>query len=196
MDLTRSLIETKATEYREQEPLYPVERDQIETLSTALERGEYGRRDCEWVVRWYYRRTLGAAPDDERRAAEERFEQNSFEAVREAVDAVLERVADGPDDAAAAIDSLTVLEGLGVEIASAFLFFVDPDQYVVVGDREWAVLREAGELAAPYPEPEPSVDAYETYLERCRGVCERCDCDMWTLYRALWRLWKERFGSA
>lgn len=196
MPLTRSLIETKAAEYREREPLYPVEREQIETLPRALERGEYGRRDCEWVVRWYYRRTLGATPDDERRAVEKRFERNEFETVRDAVDDVLEQLAADPNAVAAAVDRFAALEGIDVEVASAFLFFLDPDRYVVIGEREWTVLREAGELDGPHPGPEPSIDAYETYLERCRDVCERCECDMWTLYRALWRRWKEQFGEA
>ncbi|RKD94852.1 HhH-GDP family DNA glycosylase [Halopiger aswanensis] len=196
MELTRSLIETKAAEYRAQEPLYPVEREQIETLPTALERGAYGRRDCEWIVRWYYRRTLGAVPDDERRPAEERFERNAFETVRSAIDDVLERLDSERDDVATVVDRLTALEGVGVEVASAFCFFLDPDRYIVVGEREWRVLREAGELDAPYPDSEPSVDAYETYLERCRDVCDRFECDMWTLYRALWRCWKEQFEKA
>ncbi|AEH35473.1 hypothetical protein [Halopiger xanaduensis] len=196
MELTRSLIETKAAEYREQEPLYSVEQEQIETLPTALERGAYGRRDCAWIVRWYYRRTLGVAPDDERRTAEAHFERNEFETVRDVVDDVLEQLAEGSDDVAAAVGRLTALEGVGVEVASAFCFFLDPDRYVVVGEREWTVLREAGELDAPYPEPEPSIDAYETYLERCRDVCDRYECDIWTLYRALWRCWKEQFGEA
>jgi hypothetical protein len=33
---------------------------------------------------------------------------------------------------------------------------------------------------------------YERYLGVVRGVAERCDCDLWTVYRALWRLGGER----
>ncbi len=184
MELTRSFVESEAREYREREPLFAVEQENLETIPKAFASGEYGRRDAAWVVRWYYRRFLGDYPDAERRAAEEAFWDNDFEAVRSAIgDAV------GAPDAAAGIESLTDLEAVDVPVASGFLMFVDPDAYVVVGPREWAALREADELAEPYPDP-PSVQEYGTYLERCRAIADRFDCDLWTLYRALWRLSK------
>lgn len=190
MELTRSVVEEKATEYREYEPLYPVEREQIETLPAAFETGEYGRRDAEWVVRWYYRRTLGAIPDAERRAAEAAFGRNEFETVRDVVADVCEAT-----DAATRIERLATLEGVDVGVASAFLCFLEPERYVVVGERVWRQLRDADELSGPYPDP-PSIDAYERYLERCRSCCDRFDCDTWTLYRALWRCWKDEYGDS
>jgi hypothetical protein len=182
MELTSSVVASKAREYREREPLYAVEAEQVETLPAAFAAGEYGRRDAAWVVRWYYRRFLGAYPDADRRAAEDRFGSNDFEAVRDAI-------ADAVDatDAAAGIVSLADLEAVDVAVAAGFLMFLDPDEYVVVGPRVWATLREAGELDAAYPDP-PSVREYERYLERCRILADRFDCDLWTLYRALWRL--------
>ncbi|MFD1564699.1 hypothetical protein ACFR99_14250 [Haloarchaeobius amylolyticus] len=182
MELTRSLVESEARDYREQEPLYPVEAEQLETLPAAFESGEYGRRDAVWVIRWYYRRFLGAYPDTKRRDAEERFWHNDFEAVRDAIAAAVDAA-----DAATMIDALTALEAVDVPVASAFCMFIDPDAYVVVGPGVWAALREAGELSQPYPDP-PSVSQYETALERCRSLADRFDCDLWTLYRALWRL--------
>ena len=180
--LTRSTVERAAEEYREDEPLYPVEQEGIETLPAALSAGDFGRRDAEWVVRWYYRRSLGAMPNAERRAAEERFQRNDFETV-------LEAVTDAADaaDATEALEALTSLEGVDVPVGSAFLFFLDPDRYVVVGEREWTVLEAHDELEESYPDP-PSVEEYDRYLERCRSVTERLDCDLWTLYRGLWRL--------
>ncbi|ELY70417.1 hypothetical protein [Natrinema versiforme] len=182
MEVTDSLVATKAREYREREPLYTVEQEAIETLPAALETGEYGRRDAAWVVRWYYRRHLGDYPDDERRAAEDRFRSNDFDAVRSAI-------ADAVDAATAAeaIDRLTDLGAVDVSVASAFCMFIDPDEYVVVGPREWSALRDAGELERSYPDP-PSVSDYERYLERCRSLADRFDCELWALYRALWRL--------
>ncbi|OLZ41590.1 hypothetical protein A6E15_11615 [Natrinema saccharevitans] len=182
MELSASLVASKAREYREREPLYAVEAEQLETLPAAFAAGEYGRRDAVWVVRWYYRRFLGDYPDDERRAAEDRFRNNDFDAVR---DAIAEAV--GAGDATEAVDALTRLEAVDVPVAAAFCMFLDPDEYVVVGPREWAVLREADELERPYPDP-PSASGYERYLERCRALTDRFDCDCWTLYRALWRL--------
>ncbi|QCC57963.1 hypothetical protein NP511_05355 [Natrinema thermotolerans] len=182
MELTDSLVAATAREYREREPLYAVEAEQLETLPAAFAAGEYGRRDAVWVVRWYYRRFLGDYPDADRRAAEDRFRDNDFEAVRDAIaDAV---VADGATEA---VDALTALEAVDVPVASAFCMFLEPDVYVVVGPREWATLRDAGELDRPYPDP-PSVADYERYLERCRILADRFDCGLWTLYRALWRL--------
>ncbi|MDF9745179.1 hypothetical protein [Natrinema salsiterrestre] len=184
MELTRSLVDSRAREYREEEPLYAVEEEQLETLPAAFTSGEYGRRDAAWVVRWYYRRFLGDYPDRDRRDAEDRFWGNDFEAVRDAIAGAVDAT-----DAADGIDSLTALEAVDVPVASAFLMFVDPEEYVVVGPREWAALREAGELSRRYPDP-LSVSEYETYLERCRSLAGRLECDLWTLYRALWRLSK------
>ncbi|MFC6716749.1 hypothetical protein ACFQGT_17150 [Natrialbaceae archaeon GCM10025810] len=186
MNLTRSLVEAKADEYREREPLYPVEREAVETLPRALETGEYGRRDVEWVVQWYYRRFLGAVANAERRDREAAFRRNAFEDVREAIGDVATT-----DDPGRRIDRLTDLEGVDVPVASAFAFFADPERSIVVGEREWTVLSECGELDDPYPDP-PSVAAYERYLETCRSLADRLECDAWTLYRALWRLWKDR----
>jgi hypothetical protein len=188
MELTRSLVESQAREYLEREPLYTVEAEQLETLPAAFESGEYGRRDAAWVVRWYYRRFLGGYPDDERREAEDRFWSNDFETVRDAIaDATDTADTNDSSDAAARISSLTELEAVDVPVASAFCMFIDPAKYVVVGPREWSTLRDADELSHSYPDP-PSVPQYETYLERCRSLADRFDCDLWTLYRALWRL--------
>ncbi|WP_265112526.1 hypothetical protein [Halosolutus halophilus] len=184
MALTRSTVTTKADEYREREPLYAVEQEGIETLPAAFEAGEFGWRDVEWVVQWYYRRFLGSVPNAERREREERFGRNDFEDVRDALDDVTSAI-----DPADRIDRLTALDGVDVPIASAFLLFADPDACIVVGEREWTVLRDHGRLTDPYPDP-PSVSEYWTYLETCRSLAERLDCDMWTLYRACWRLWK------
>lgn len=186
MTITRPLVEEHAEAYRESEPLYTVEQENVDLLPAAFERGEFGRRDAEWVVRWYYRRFLGAFPDAERRRIEEAFERNDYEAISEAIAGAVEA-----DTVEAAIDHLTDLHGVGVPVASAFLMFIDPDRFVVVGEREWHTLHAHEELASPYPDP-PTVAEYETYLETCREVADRVGCDLYTLYQALWRLWKEK----
>ncbi|RQG89969.1 hypothetical protein EA462_08150 [Natrarchaeobius halalkaliphilus] len=182
MKLTRSLVTAEARQYREQEPLFVVERENLKTLPGALESGEYGRRDAAWIVRWYYRRFLGEYPDEARRNAEERFWETDFDAVRTAISGAI----DAPD-AAVAVDRLTDLEAVDVPVASAFLMFIDPEAYVVVGPREWSVLSTTGELSEPYPDP-PSVAQYQRYLEQCQSLADELDCDLETLYRALWRL--------
>jgi hypothetical protein len=183
MELTPSLVAERAREYRETEPLYDVEREHVEDLPEAFAEGDYGWRDAEWVVQWYFRRYLGAYPNADRQAAESAYGGNDFEDVRDALSAVRRA-----EDDRERVRLLTTLDGVDVRVASAFLQFTLPDRYIVAGDREWAVLRAAGELDDPYPDP-PDVEAYLAYLDTCRDVADRCDCSLWTLYTALWRLW-------
>lgn len=185
MELTRSLVEAQASEYADEEPLYAVEQENVDMLSDALGSVEYGWRDVEWVVQWYFRRHLGAYDDAERRAAEDAYGDNDFDDVRDAISGAFDA-----DDTEQRLDSLTALVGVDVPLASAFLQFMFPARYVVVGEREWGVLHDAGELDYPCPDA-VGVDEYLTYHDSCRGLCDRLDVDAWTLYRALWRLGKE-----
>lgn len=184
MELTRSVVESRAAEYRETEPLYPVEREAIDIFPEMFRTGSFGWRDTEWVLRWYYRRFLGEFPHGRRQAIEAEFATNDFETVR----GVLGDAVAATDDSAA-VERLTDLAGVDVPVASAFLQFVDPETAIVVGEREWTVLERAGEIPDPYPNP-PSIREYARYLETCRELADRFDCDCWTLYMALWRLWK------
>ncbi|APW97905.1 hypothetical protein CHINAEXTREME_08975 [Halobiforma lacisalsi AJ5] len=189
MALTRSALEAAVADYREEEPFYPVEREGIETLPSAFRSGEFGRRDATWVVRWYYRRLLGAIPNAERRRHEDAFERNPFDDVHDAIVAAATAIdrGDRSPPVAEPVERLTALEGVDVPVASAFLFFGAPECCIVVGDREWETLRTHGHLERPYPES-PSLADYRTYLDRCRSLADRFDCDMWWLYRGLWRL--------
>jgi len=182
MELTRSLVASTAEEYREVEPLYAVEREHVEMLPETFRGDEYGWRDVEWVVQWYFRRHLGAYPDAERRATESSFRDNDFGDVVEALGAVA-----GTDSIAERLDHLTALDGVDVPVASAFLLFVFPDSCVPIGSREWAALRTAGVLDRPYPDA-PGVDDYLAYHEQIADLTDRLGVDAWTLYRALWRL--------
>lgn len=182
MPLTQSVVARQAAAYAEEEPLYAVEAEEIEGLGDALASGDFGWRDAEWVVQWYYRRRLGAFPDDERRARESAYGENDYEAVRDALAA-----AAGVDDTLSALDRLTELSGVDVGVGSAFLLFLDPEENIVVSDREWRALTAAGELDVSVPEPITRAD-YGRYLDVCRSLGERFGCSMWTLYRALWRL--------
>jgi hypothetical protein len=185
MELSVSLVASKASEYRRREPLFDVEQERIETLPAAFGNDEFHWRDAEWVVRWYFRRFLGEYPHEDRQATESAFRANDFETVQEALQAVTRT-----DDIAAQVDQLTALEGVDVPVASAFLLFLDPDENVVVGEREWSVLHEAGELPGAYPDP-PSTGEYERYVAVCRELADRFDCSTWMLYQALWRLANE-----
>ncbi|QHS15790.1 hypothetical protein GWK26_00750 [haloarchaeon 3A1-DGR] len=96
--LSAETVAELSAAYRAEEPIYAVEQEQRETLPEAFRAGEFGRRDAEWVVRWYFRRHLGAYPDRERRAVEERFESNPFDDVIAAITSAADHVADGEGD--------------------------------------------------------------------------------------------------
>lgn len=186
MTLTRSRIVERAEEYTEEEPLYPVEEEAIETYPAAFAEGEFGWRDAEWVVQWHYRRFFGAYPDDRRREGEERFGENDRGAVREAVLGVAN--AEGLEER---VDRLLELEGVDLYVASAFFQFIDPERYVAVDGLTWGALHETGELDDPRPDP-VTLDEYRTFLDACRRVADEADVDLWTLYRALWRIGKDQ----
>ncbi|WP_331232842.1 hypothetical protein [Natronorarus salvus] len=185
MELTRTLVSEAAAEYDEREPFVPVEVENVETLPEAFREGEFGFRDAEWVVQWFYRRPTGEYSNREIRQREGAFAANERQEVRRAV---TDAATGGT--LAERIDRLCELEGVALPVASAFLFFSDTERYIVVGPREWGTLHAAGEVEGGYPNP-PTLAEYERYLERCRSLGERFDCDMWTLYRGLWRLGSE-----
>jgi len=185
MDLTASTVVERAREYEREEPLFAVERDNLETFPSAFREGSFTWKDAEWIVWWYYRRYLGTFPDAKRRSVEAAFRENDFGAVEDAIGTVTRT-----EDLTTRIESLTTLRGVDVPIASAFLFYVFPETCLVVGEREWGVLREAGELTGPYPDS-LSTEEYDGYIDICRAVAGRLDVDFPTFYRALWRLGRE-----
>ncbi|ELY53021.1 hypothetical protein [Natronococcus jeotgali] len=182
MALAPDAVEILADEYPDEQPLAAVEDEHRELLPATLRKGAYGRRDVEWIVQWYFRRLLGRYPDAERRAAEERFGDNEYEALETAIEGAL-----AAETTRAKLEALTELTGVDVPIGTAFLQFLEPERYLAMSAREWGVFREQGELEEPYPD-EPNVEDYERYLERCRELERRCDRDLWDCYRALWLL--------
>jgi hypothetical protein len=186
MGLETAEMEAAVEAYPDRQPLAAVEREHLELLPKAFAEGDFGWRDAEWVVQWYYRRFLGAFPDEKRRAAEGAYGENDYEAVRDAIAGAVEA-----DGAAAKLDQLTALSGVGVEVGSAFLQFIQPDAYLVMSHREWGVLHAVGELDTVYPDPASTAD-YERYLATCEALRDRCDCDLVGVYRALWVLGADR----
>jgi len=186
MELTRSLVRTKAAAYSETQPLAAVEQEHVEMLPDMLTGGDFGWRDVEWVVQWYFRRYLGAYPDRKRRETEDAFGTNTYEDVMTTLSAVSQS-----GDVGEKLRELRTLEGVDVPVGSAFLQFIYPEEHFVVGDREWNTLHAAGELGGRYP-GDPSVEEYLTYHDACRGLADQFDVGAYTLYRALWQLDSER----
>ncbi|ELZ32968.1 hypothetical protein [Halorubrum distributum] len=193
MDLSESTVRDRARAYAAAEPLYDVERQHVETVAKTFAGDEYGRRDAQWIVRWYFRRYLGEYPDRERREREEAFRDNEFDDVIDAIDGAVDAVGVNSDDSANvadALDALTALDGVDVAVASGFLQFLAPSRFVAIDRRTWTVLAAAGELDDPYPDP-PSAADYRRFDDACRAVTDRTGVDAWTLYRALWRSFEE-----
>lgn len=213
MDLSVADVEDRIDEhveaYRESAPFYPVEKESIESLPDAFRAGEYGQRDVEWVVRWYFRRRVDAIDHDRRREIEERVGNADRAAMREAMwDAVDALDGDEGDDANAgdgtaesdpdhhrALDALTRLPGVDVAVGSALLWFLDPDRFFVVGDREWRVVAALTDLDGTYPDS-MTVEAYDRYLDAVRTLADRLDIDHWRLYLVVQRLYAEEFDGA
>lgn len=181
MELTPETVDELAAGYEADQPLAAVEDEHRELVPATFASESYGWRDVEWVVQWYFRRFLGTYPDAERRETEAAVRENEFDDVVAAIDDAREAT-----EPRAKLEALTRLEGIDVPVASAFLSFLEPDRYVVLGPTEWAVLRAADELSPAFPE-DPTPGDYERYLGRCRAVADRCDCSLETLYRALWQ---------
>lgn len=179
--------------YRESAPFHPVEAEAIESLSEAFRAGEYGKRDVEWVVRWYFRRAVTDIDHEERRAVEDAVSDVEPRELRgamwDAIDALDDGIGNPPHHRA--LDALTGIPGVDVEVASALLWFLDPDEYFVVGEREWAVVaaltddaRSGVDLDDRYPEP-MTVDAYDRFLDAVRALADRLEVDHWRLYMVI-----------
>jgi hypothetical protein len=205
MGLTLADVEARVDEhveaYRETAPFYPVEDEAIGSLGDAFRAGDYGRRDVEWVVRWYFRRRVGAVDHDERRAAEAAVEETEPRELRgalwDAIDALDAADSGGDIDEAdpahrRALDALTGIPGVDVAVASALLWFLEPDRFPVVGDREWRVVAALTDLDEGYPDP-MTADAYDRYRDAARTLSERLGVDGWRLYMVLQRVYAEEF---
>ncbi len=189
MTLDPDTLEASASRYETVQPLATVEAEHREMLPETFASGEYGWRDLEWVVQWYFRRFLGAYPNATRRRVEGIFGENDYEDVHHALSRAVEA-----ETTERKLDVLCELTGIGCSLASAYLQYLEPGRYLVMSPAEWAVLEAAGELAEPYP-ADPNVSGYDRYLETCRNIATRGATDLWTVYRALWLEWYEGLGG-
>ncbi|WP_254809470.1 hypothetical protein [Natronosalvus amylolyticus] len=192
--LTTAELEDAVIEYERQEPFATVEAERLESMPEAFADGSYNWKDVEWVVRWFGRRRRTSAVHP----AEEAFRTNDWGDVQDAIGATLEAM-EHTDDAERipppqteieqALEALADLEGFDVPVASALLFYADPDRYLVVDDRLWEALVSAGALEAVSSTPDPfDAVSYHQYLEACHELRTEHDITMVGLYRALWRI--------
>ncbi|MFP4589889.1 MAG: hypothetical protein ACLFM8_00305 [Halobacteriales archaeon] len=181
-DLTADRVAELVEAYEREEPFAMVERERLETLPGAARDGELLWRDLEWIVRWYHRRYLDDRHRGRRARVEAAFRDNPGAILFPAVEAALDAEA-LPDR----LGHLTDLRGVGLEEATAILFFLAPTVDVVMGPREWAGLEAAHLVLRPYPDT-PDVATYDAYHRICREHADRVGVDLVDLQRALWRL--------
>ena len=182
MELSPDVVRDEAESYPNRQPMFSVEKEHRSMLPNLLAGGDFGWRDAEWVVQWHFRRHLGAYPDRSRRDAESAYGDNDYEAVADALATALNT--DGFEEKLAA---LTQLHGVDIKLASAFLHYLHPQEFLVVSGREWSVLEAAGRLEESDPDS-LTVDKYSRYLEACRTVATTADCELRTVYQAIWML--------
>lgn len=176
-------IRRAAGAYAKEHPLARVEDDRLETLPDAFYEGTFHWKDAEWVVRWWSRRELDGGSRDRERP----FRRNEMAALETAIESVV-----GTDALQARLEYLTSLEGVDVELASAFLQFIDPADYAVIDRRSWTVLANANRVTGEFPTPVDEA-TYERFLTSCRDLSRNTLCPVIDIGRALW--WIEWTGA-
>lgn len=173
MALDRDQILSKAEEYFEQAPDKPryqeEESNQLERLPIVFEEGTWDWDDLVWIIRWKSARVI------------RKFERND----PEEVDKVIAEVVDS-SSTEQKLDLLTNIIGVRVKVGSAFLLFMNPEQYTVIDSRAGGFLSQEGYI--PPLSDSPSIEEYINYLDVCRGLADDYNVDLRNLDRAIWVL--------
>lgn len=172
MALNRELIIEQAERYEQvvSDDHYREEQKQLERLPTVFTNHSWEWVDLEWIVRWKTPRSIGY------------FNRND----RDTVDEVLERVLEA-SSTGRKIRMLMELSGIRVKMASAFLLFMNPEEYTVLDWRAANVLTDEDILNQTISD-DASIDEYIEYLRVCRSTAEQLDVSLRELDRALWVL--------
>lgn len=181
-ELTREQVQRLCREYEREEPFYAVENERLETMPAAVRQGSLSWKDAEWLVRWYYRRHLTSAYNERRTATESGFRENDWGDVRNTLEIVI-----GMDDPAERVAQVAALQGTDVGVASGVLYFLDPEDDIVMGEPEWRSLEDLGERTRGYPEAARPSD-YHDYRATCARLRDDLSVSFIELQRALWRL--------
>jgi hypothetical protein len=119
------------------------------------------------IVRWKSPRSTGYAEDNSPELVED-VTRASFSAETEELK----------------IGALTLMNGVGYRVASAILYFCDPERYTIMDWRAWASLKAFGEVEG---EIEDSFRCWQKYNEKCCRIAKRNRVSLRTLDKALWK---------
>lgn len=172
MALSRELIIEQAKRYEQvvSDEHYHEEEKQLKRLPTVFTNHSWKWNDLEWIVRWKTPRSIGY------------FNRNDPDTVDEVLERVLET-----SSTRRKIRLLMELSGIRVKMASAFLLFMNPEEYTVIDWRAANVLTDEGILNRTISD-DASIDEYMEYLRACRSKAEQLDVSLRELDRALWVL--------
>lgn len=84
------------------------------------------------------------------------------------------------------LEILTLLNGVGIRMASAMLHFCFPERYTVMDWRAWKSLAKLGKIIG---EIEDTYETYKKYNDVCQGIAKQLRVSLRTLDKALWQ-WK------
>ena len=176
MSLNQDVILDNAQKYTEivSDDQYQEEQEKLDHLPVVFRNRMWTWDDLEWIVRWKTSRSIGY------------FERNDRDTVDKAIHNVMET-----SSLRQKVGLLIELSGIQVKMASAFLLFMNPEEYTVMDWRAADVLHNEGYLRSPISD-DPSVDEYEEYVQACQSVADHFEVDLRTLDRGLWVLGGKR----
>lgn len=88
------------------------------------------------------------------------------------------------------VEGLTIMKGVEYRVATAILYFCYPSKYTIMDYRAWWTLQDRNEMPQNYGIKD-DFEHWEKYLNICREVSKRCNCDLRKLDKALWQYSKE-----
>ncbi len=83
------------------------------------------------------------------------------------------------------LEVLTILNGVGIRMASTILFFCYPKRYTVMDYRAWNSLKAFGKIEGNIDDNDV-FEGWLRYNEECRKIADKCNVSLRTLDKALW----------
>lgn len=176
MNLNRQLLEQQERVYAKMEGRYDEELQRLETLPEAFEQGTWSWDDLEWIVQW----KMTGLPFVNKVLDDFKTNKKAF------TNSQITRAVDAPRPEKK-LAHLIELNGVAERMGTAFLLFMNPEQYTVLDWKAWSVLYNNGYLHYQMPD-KPSIGDYQLYLGACWTLANEYNVSLRTLDMALWTL--------